>query len=143
MFENVTIDPARERVNALEEDTDAAERTVASYFAACDQEDADRLAALFTQRAEVYLDGARVMPAADFVQEQQATWASRETTVTEVNLRGVSLMRPYGWAKSLARVQTGDGAPREVSQAVTFGLERRGEIWMITHLHISSAEAGP
>lgn len=139
MFQDVTFDPAKERVKALEDDTDAVLATLDEYFAAVDAQDAELLGGLFTQRAEVYLDDAKARPAADFLAGLPARWAGWTGHTTTYRLGGATLSRPYGWAMVTGAIsyQVDTGEDVSAGFAATFGVEQQGDRWLISHLHLT------
>jgi hypothetical protein len=139
MFQDVTIDPAKERVKALEGDTDAVLATLDDYFSALDAHDAGKLRDLFTQRAQVYLDDGHGRPAAEFVSELTAQWADWNEHTSRYKLGGATLMRPYGWAMMTGTVSYQLAAGEDIVRdfAATFGVEQQGERWLISHLHLT------
>jgi len=139
MFQDVSIDPAKERVKALEGDTDAVLATLSAYFAAIDSKDAGTLGSLFTQRAKVYLDDAQPRPAADFVAALPAQWDGWTEYTTDYRLGGATLARPYGWAMMTGTFTYQQSEGQEVAGefAATFGVERQGDRWLISHLHLT------
>ena len=139
MFQDVTIDPAKERVMALEGDTDAVLATLSAYFEAMDGKDAEALGGLFTNRAKVYLDDAHVRPAAEFLAGLPAQWDGWTDHTTAYRLGGATLARPYGWAMLTGTFtyQAGDGQEVAGEFAATFGVEQQGDRWLISHLHLT------
>jgi ketosteroid isomerase-like protein len=139
MPEDVTFDPAKERVAALENDTDAVLATLNEYFAAMDAKDTEALGTLFTQRAKVYLGDPKSRPAAEFLAEMPAAWDDWTASTTTYHLGSATLKRPYGWAILTGTVahHLAAGGDATVDFAATLGMEQQGDKWLISHLHLT------
>lgn len=137
-----TLDPAKARVAALEQNTEGVETTLASYYAAFDRQDAPGMGGLFTPGAEIYFHDGRVLKVEEFVALLPQIWAGWSHLSTTYHVRGETLQRSYGWAKVIAELsyQAG-GETRTVETLTTFGVEKRQERWLISHLQISAMGA--
>jgi ketosteroid isomerase-like protein len=135
---------ADRRVAALEGDTTAVERTINALNAAFDQKDAEAIATLFTETADVYLFNGTAMTASEFTTALPGIWAGWSDLRTEYSLKGMKLARPYGWAKyEETFTATAAGQPFTMRSLVTLTFEQRGDTWRIGHMHISSGEPPP
>ncbi len=142
MSRDVTLDAAKARVRALEQNTEGVERTLASYFAAFDSQDAEGVGSLFTPAAEIYFHDGQVLKREQFVAILPRVWGDWSNLSTTYHVRGETLQRSYGWAKVIAELsyRVGDEA-RTVELLTTFAVEKRQEKWLISHLQISAIEA--
>ncbi len=135
---------ADRRVAALEGDTGAVERTIASLNTAFDTKDAGRVGDLFTETAEIYLFNGTALSAAEFTAALPGIWGGWSDLRTEISLKGMKLARPYGWAKYEETLTgTAGGQPFTLRSLVTLTFEQRGDVWLIGHMHVSSATPPP
>ena len=137
---DVTLDAAKARVTSLERNTEGVESTLAGYFSAFDTQDAEQVGSLFTPGAEVYFYDGQVLKRDQFITMLPQLWADWSNLSTTYHVRGETLQRSYGWAKLIAEVsyQVGDEG-RAMELLMTFGVEQRGDKWLISHLQLSAA----
>ena len=134
-------DSPKGRVAALEADTDGANAAIVEFNEAFDARDGARLAALFTDTAEVYLYDGRVVKSRNLARELAGVWDGWSNLQSRWKLREMKLVRPYGWAKYTEDFSFEAGGRRHsMSYLVTMTFERRQGRWLISHLHLSSAD---
>lgn len=128
------------RIAALEDDTDGANAAIVEFNEAFDARDGARLAALFTSTAEVYLYDGRIVKGRNLARELAEVWAGWSNLQSRWKLEEMKLVRPYGWAKYTEDFSFESGGRRHsMSYLVTMTFERQRGRWLISHLHLSSA----
>ena len=129
-----------ERLTALEEDTDGIEATIAAFNTAFDRTDVGRLTSLFTETADIYLYDGNVIRARQFGVEMSPIWSNWSNMETRYRIQGMKAARPYAWAKFVETFSfDADGKTHTMENLVTMTFERRGKTWLISHMHLSTA----
>ncbi|MFQ5718193.1 MAG: nuclear transport factor 2 family protein [Acidobacteriota bacterium] len=130
----------KERIAALEGDTDAVNAVIHAFNQAFDARDVNRIASLFTDNAEVYMADGTVVAAQRLGIKMAPVWSGWSDLNTNWELKAVKLARPYGWAKYTETFSYLDrGHPHVMHNLVTMTFELRERHWLITHLHLSTA----
>ena len=129
------------RLAALETDTDSVNAVIVAFNEAFDARDSDRLVNLFTETAQVYLYDGKVVKGRDLPRELAPVWRDWSNLQSRWKLQEMKLARPYGWAKYTEEFSfDAGGRTHSMTNLVTMAFERRQRGWLISHLHLSTAD---
>ncbi|MFQ5670339.1 MAG: YybH family protein [Acidobacteriota bacterium] len=146
-----TVSPAQpapgspeDRLARLEGDTGGVQKAIRAFNSAFDAKDTRRLASLFTEMAEAYSYDGRALRISEFLRDLPALWGNWSDLRTTYRIQGVKIARPYAWGKYTETITLQIGG-RQVTleNLVTMAFERRGEEWLISHVHISTSTPPP